>query len=618
MGAYTVAFTGLLAVSGVGAMSTLTTSHIEGEVVERLNGVPEGWSEVGAPAPDHKLFFRIAVPSENRDLFERTLMEVSSPSHPRYGKHLKRDELKDLIKPRAESVATVLNWLEESGVEARDIHNNGEWINFYAPVKRAEEMMETTFKTYQSEVRANVRKIRSLGYSVPGHVRPAIDMIQPTTRFGQIRAEGSMILSQEETPFSVLAVNASCKTRITPTCLADLYNFKDFNASTAVKTKLGVTGYLEQYARFADLTKFLGTFAPSKAGTSFDVASINNGPFDQNSTADSVEANLDIQYTVGLVAPSIKTTFYTTPGRGELVPDLDQPSQNNVQNEPYLDLFTYLLNLDDDKLPQVLTTSYGENEQSVPAAYAKKVCDMIGQLGTRGVSVIFSSGDEGTGSACQTNDGKNTTRFMPIFPAACPYVTSVGGTVGVAPERGVSFSSGGFSDLWPRPAYQDKAVGDYLKILGNRWEGLYNPNGRGFPDVAAQGQGFQVVDSGRVSSVAGTSASAPVFAAVVAMLNNARMAAGMPALGFMNPWIYEQGFKGMNDIVNGGSTGCTGRSIYSGLPAPAVPFASWNATTGWDPVTGYGTPDFEKLRSLSSMPQYGKRRVRRGSLHGDV
>jgi len=316
---------------------------------------------------------------------------------------------------------------------------------------------------------------------------------------------------------------------------------------------------------------------------------------------------------------SIKTTFYTTPGRGDGVPDLDAPDVNDVETEPFLDLFTYLMDLDDDQLPQVLTTSYGENEQSVPAAYAKKVCDMIGQLGTRGVSVIFSSGDEGVGSACQTNDGKNATRFSPIFPAACPYVTSVGGTAGVGPEKGVKFSSGGFSDLWPRPAYQDKAVGDYLKILGDRWEGLYNANGRGFPDVAAQAQAFQIVDSGRTASASGTSASAPVFAAVVAMLNNARMAANMSALGFLNPWIYEQGFKGMNDIVDGGSKGCTGRSIYSGLQTPVVPFASWNATTGWDPVTGYGTPDFEQLHRLSMKPQHGKRRVRRGgSLDGDV
>lgn len=323
---------------------------------------------------------------------------------------------------------------------------------------------------------------------------------------------------------------------------------------------------------------------------------------DQNATYGSVEANLDIDYTVGLVDPTIETTFYSSPGRGPLVPDLDQPTQADNANEPYLEFFTYLNGLPDGELPHVLTTSYGEDEQSVPATYAKKVCDLIGQLGTRGVSVIFSSGDTGVGSACQTNDGKNTTRLLPIFPASCPYVTSVGGTYRIQPERAVHFSSGGFSDIWERPAYQDAAISTYLGKLGNHWEGLYNPAGRGFPDVAAQGLGFRVVDKGHEISVGGTSASGPVFASVVALLNNARLAAGQPPLGFLNPWIYSKGYQGLNDIKDGGSDGCLGYSIYSGLKASLVPYASWNATEGWDPVTGYGTPDFEKLLVLSQVP----------------
>jgi tripeptidyl-peptidase-1 len=333
------------------------------------------------------------------------------------------------------------------------------------------------------------------------------------------------------------------------------------------------------------------------------------GILDQRATNDSVEANLDIQYTAGLVAPAIKTNYYSSPNRGPLVPDLDQPKPEDNQNEPYLEFFTYLNSLPDGQLPQVLSTSYGEDEQSVPAEYAKKVCDLIGQLGTRGVSVIFSSGDTGVGSACQTNDGKNTTRFLPIFPASCPYVTSVGGTQRVEPEEAIYFSSGGFSDIWDRPDYQTNAVSAYLQKLGNKWEGLYNPKGRGFPDVAAQGARFRVVDKGTQISVGGTSASAPVFASIVGMLNNKRISSGKPTLGFLNPWIYSQGYKGLNDIVKGGSTGCTGRSIYSGLRAPYVPYASWNATEGWDPVTGLGTPDFGKLLAISEAGTYGNRRT---------
>lgn len=108
------------------------------------------------------------------------------------------------------------------------------------------------------------------------------------------------------------------------------------------------------------------------------------------------------------------------------------------------------------------------------------------------------------GSACQTNDGKNATRFLPEFPASCPFVTAVGATYHVEPERAVAFSSGGFSDFFPRPTYQDAAVKQYLGILGDRWTGLYNPEGRGIPDVAAQGYNFTVIDQGRQLKVGGT------------------------------------------------------------------------------------------------------------------
>ena len=216
-----------------------------------------------------------------------------------------------------------------------------------------------------------------------------------------------------------------------------------------------------------------------------------------------MEANLDVQYAYPLSYPT-PGFYYSTGGRGELVPDLDQPTPADNQNEPYLDFLHYILALPDNELPTTLTTSYGEDEQSVPAPYTNMTCSLFAQLGARGVSVLFSSGDTGPGSACQTNDGKNTTRFLPIFPAACPYLTSVGGTYHVQPERAIAFSSGGFSDRFPRPAYQDAAVTTFLGILGDTWKGLYNPNGRGFPDVAAQSYNFTVIDQGKEIRVGGT------------------------------------------------------------------------------------------------------------------
>ncbi|KAI1465987.1 subtilisin-like protein [Daldinia caldariorum] len=593
------------------ATAALLQATVQGKdvVVESLPKVPTGWRKVKNADANQVIKLRIALEQPNLDQFERVLYEVSTPQHPLYGRHLSRDEVKEMMKPREESTAAVLDWLQKSGIPASDIKNAGEWVNFKTTVFKAASLLNTQFQVY-NHVGTDAQRIRTLHYSVPEEVRSHITMIQPTTRFGQMRPHAVQVyevIEQKEAAdfFHAAAeiptqeLNATfCNTTVTPECLRALYNVGDTAADPSVATIFGVSGFLEEYAKHDALDKFLAQFAPYALAQNFTTLSVNGGLDNQtDSVDDDIEANLDMQYAASL-GFNTDIRYYSNGGRGPLVPDLDQPDPNTGSNEPYLEYLTYLLDLPDEDLPHTLTTSYGEDEQSVPKTYVEKVCTMFGQLGARGVSVLFSSGDTGPGSACQTNDGKNTTRLLPIFPAACPYVTSVGGTVGVAPEHAVSFSSGGFSDVFARPSYQKAAVDSYLAALGGAtFAGLYNPSGRGFPDVAAQGRNFNVVSRGQLVKVGGTSASAPTFAALVSLLNNARVKGGQAPLGFLNPWLYGEAAAagGFTDIVDGGSVGCTGRDIYSGLPAPYVPGAGWNATQGWDPVTGLGTPLFDVL-----------------------
>lgn len=244
-------------------------------------------------------------------------------------------------------------------------------------------------------------------------------------------------------------------------------------------------------------------YADYAKDANFSVALIGDGENIQGSSKDSGEANLDIQYAIAL-SYNTNVTYYSAGGRGPLVPDMSQPSNKSNSNEPYLEQLRYLVNLEDDQIPTVLTTSYGETEQSLPPEYMRETCDLFAQLGVRGVSVIFSSGDTGPGSSCQKNDGKNTTAFNPIYPASCPYVTSIGGTHKQNPERAIDFSSGGFSENFDRPSYQTKAVEGYFKILGDRWKGLYERSGRAFPDIAAQGSDYAVYDKGIMRRISGT------------------------------------------------------------------------------------------------------------------
>jgi len=267
------------------------------------------------------------------------------------------------------------------------------------------------------------------------------------------------------------------------------------------------------------------------------------------------------------------------------VPTRDQPRLPG-SNEPYLEWLTYMLNMPDKDLPQTISTSYGEEEQSVPREYAVRTCNMFMQLGARGVSVIFASGDSGPGNTC-TRNTDNQTYFEPTYPAGCPWVTSVGGTTGVNPERAVSFSSGGFSIYHNQPAYQQSAVLAYLDSINTTYSPFFNRSGRAIPDVAAQASNFAVYDKGFLTSLSGTSAAAPVVAGIVALLNAARRTQGKPPLGFLNPWLYNNSHA-FTDITTGSGVGCYG------MPAVGR-IARWNATAGWDPVTGLGTPKFEKL-----------------------
>lgn len=169
---------------------------------------------------------------------------------------------------------------------------------------------------------------------------------------------------------------------------------------------------------------FLQRFRPEAAGAAFNFTTVviangddqqtpNNST--QNAAGKDLEGNLDAETILGITFPTPLTT-YNTGGSPPFVPDLLTPTDTN---EPYLDWLNYVLAL--NSTPQVISTSYGDDEQSVPQSFATSVCNGFAQLGARGVTLLFSSGDNGVGPSadCFTNDGKNTSSFLPAFPASC-------------------------------------------------------------------------------------------------------------------------------------------------------------------------------------------------------
>ena len=155
-----------------------------------------------------------------------------------------------------------------------------------------------------------------------------------------------------------------------------------------------------------------------------------------------------------------------------------------------------------------------------------------------------------------------------------------------------------FSNVFEMPDYQKTAVTNYLNGPAspsslNIGPSQYNSSGsaRAYPDISANGANYVIFLNGVPTTVFGTSASCPVFGAIVTLINAARLQRNLPPLGFLNPRIYANISGTLNDITCGnngapggacGTSGCCGSNGFS-------------AVAGWDPATGMGTPNLGSM-----------------------
>ncbi|KAK2067280.1 hypothetical protein P8C59_001036 [Phyllachora maydis] len=555
--------------------------------VKETHHVPRGWRRLGRASPHHLIRLQIGLAQSNWDELERHLIEVSDPDHDRYGQHLSAGDVGELVRPTQETSDLVHAWLAAEGVASSALAHSaaGDWITVSLPVRTVEHLLDTEYHTYEHGDGARV--VRAPTWSLPRHLHAHINTVQPTTSFLRAR------------PTSIRAVcNISS---VTPACFETLYHTQGYKtqasgAGECGGNRVGFTNYLGQHPIPSDLRLFLQKYRPEAlASVNFTNECIANAVCtDKLSPADladgtSAEANLDVQAIAGM-SWSTPIKSYSTGGSP---PWIAPNNQSTITNEPYLEWVNYVLN--QSEIPQVISTSYADDESTVPPSYANRVCRQFAQIGARGTTLLFASGDDGVGPS-----GTTCSRFVALFPSSCPWVTSVGATMDFAPEmvayrpafvdangarHGNYTSGGGFSNYFATPAYQAEAVAKYVAGLDGRYDGLYNKSGRGYPDISAQGLYFAYFYNGKEGTISGTSASTPLTSAILSLVNDALMAAGKSPLGFMNPWLYKVGHKGLNDIVNGSAHGCG----VDGFPAVA----------GWDAVTGLGTPNFPRLVELA-------------------
>ncbi|KAF7378440.1 Family S53 protease-like protein [Mycena sanguinolenta] len=542
----------------------LATSVLSNTLIlhESVSHVPSGFEVLGSPSPTQEIELLVALVQPNITGLAKVLDAISFPSSPSYGKYLTAAEVAEYVKPAADSVSAVTNWLP-NGASPKTFSPAGDILKVSLTVEQAEELFNTTFKTYTYSANGK-EMIRAMNYSLPSTMQQHILYVHPIVSFAPPpqRPAQNTAYKRRATPKSRQLV--PCEDIVHPACIQEFYGLPNTTISGSTSNYIGVAGYNVdnasggEYANNADLATFLNEFRPDIAGNTFSLALLNGAENLQDDSG-GLEGQIDIQYTVG-IAGNVPVTY---------VLDLNDDAVGE-----YMDAINWILT--QDTPPTVFTTSYGNEESDFTQSTATSICNGYMQVAAMGVSMLFASGDGGA-SDKQTN----CTEFVPMFPPTCPYVTSVGGTF-FQPTTAFTFSGGGFSNYFSVPSWQAADTSAYLGSIGDEFAGMYNPDGRGFPDVASEWEVY-IVNEGGVTSVGGTSCASPIFASFIALVNDRLIAAGKPVLGFLNPLLYSTGRTGLDDVTTGQSFGCSGST------------SGWNAGTGWDPVSGLGTPNFPAM-----------------------
>lgn len=277
-----------------------------------------------------------------------------------------------------------------------------------------------------------------------------------------------------------------------------------------------------------------------------------------NANGPDGEVMLDIE-VAGAVAPGAKIVVYFAPNTDAGFLDAIKTAVHDVRNKP-----------------SVMSISWGTAEVNWTSQAMQAMDQAFQDAATLGVTVCCATGDSGS------SDGVNDGLAHVDFPASSPHALACGGTrlegsgntiskeVVWNEGAGNGATGGGVSDVFDLPAWQGSANVPPSANPGGRI-------GRGLPDIAGdadQATGYQVLVDGQQLTFGGTSAVAPLWAGLTALINQKLG----HAAGYLNPLLYSLPASNgeFHNIINGNN-------------------GAYQARPGWDACTGLGSPDGAKL-----------------------
>ena len=336
----------------------------------------------------------------------------------------------------------------------------------------------------------------------------------------------------------------------------------------------------------------------------------SKGTGQENKSAWALEVSLDVE-TAHATAPQANILLVTT------------PTAETLGMQGFPDMMSAEQYVVDHRLANVISQSFASAEDAFgSSASLQNLRHAYISAAQNGVTVLGSSGDGGSANSRKTpvGQGGSTIPFPTVeWPASDPLVTGVGGTYlctdatnttarvvdsanppakckanpGQA-EVGWTFSGGGFSHVFSKPAYQNTlpagstAIGSMRGVPDIAYQASAGTGALVFISLPNDGSSGLICGSAPCSTgwydIGGTSLSCPQWAGLVAIADQINGA----GLGLINPALYKLGADPTRyandffDITKGNNTA-----------DPSVP--GYPATTGWDPITGLGTPNAATL-----------------------
>ena len=550
--------------------------------ITETHQVQSHWHMLADPVPSvqsHEVVF--AIKQDNLDELEHELFSRSTPGNIKYGQHLSFDEVGSMISTSMPAKRT-LEWLKEKLPHMQVVKSSprGEYIRIAAPVGELEAALHADFSYYRS-AKTNKVALRCASYKLPKAVAAVFHTVDfpatlrnPPKAVKKSEAASAWGLDKNgvETPTNL----------ITPAVLNSFYKIGSNAGSSDVSQGVFETG--GQTYSPENLQEFQTHFDLPSQTVATDVGGHANNFVCELDSNECAEANLDVQYMMAVSQKTPMTFFYESDETDPFVAFVEAIA---AEKSP----------------PDVNSISYGSLESEI----AKSTMDAFNteamKLGTMGVSIFVSSGDDGVANFGVTSTSQ--CAYNPSYPATSPYVTAVGATYSsswATPGEGeivcqsnlhdaVITSGGGFSTVYAAPSYQASAIKGYFDTVETQPKAGYSTTGRGYPDVALSGFGYEVVIGEDLMVLCGTSCSSPSVGGMVSLVNAIRVEAGSTTLGFLNPALYKAGeASGAFNDVTSGENQCT-------ADAEVCCSEGFYAAKGWDPTTGFGSVDFSSFKA---------------------